>query len=668
MGPSCISFLPSFLSYRFIHSCTSFFLSFFCVFWDSVVSLEEYLQELAGIHPQQMKNLAAAAAKNTTDDGNNTAAENNNEVPNFAHAALLLQNSSNVYSRKVEYLYTLVYKALEEFFQASKFASSSTMGNKKRKSKGTDLDVEQFYEADPHECFLLLDDIVPEDTKGTKINLKDEDDEDDDDNIVDKMGETCRTVQTNRLSLGGLEVSRMERTWGSATMNRSASAGSSRRRSISSTSASVQQQKALLGILNNGKLRLMAGECGVGDNGILLMPGSQQSTTNSSSSNGHGRNSFGSTGIDLHTNASMMSNDPLACTIDFNGMHNNNNHGNNQIPAEVGYSNTDTDGGPKILFGNDMNDDDDDGPGFVLNDDDDDDHNCGGDAMDIDDPNPNNEGIVENRPMMGLLSSSSTTTKRVAFADSDDLHSQKQPPKKKQEKIDPWALLDPHSSGGPSYKPKPLKKGKTYRLPEGIVQPPSECVTGASTRQISTQPPELRRMFYRPKQALKFSYAVETYRIAMGKQLKYSKGRKISYRGLSYGDEFLYIAKENAKLRAAKRREERKQEKHAAHSSARDESANIDGGNTHYDDDDDNDDDGFVDFGGGGGDDDYDDDYDNNDNGANTGNAGLMSLDDAIQRNAHYEDGTDEGETSKLILTRFVFEFESENLELLIAV
>ena len=137
---------------------------------------------------------------------------------------------------------------------------------------------------------------------------------------------------------------------------------------------------------------------------------------------------------------------------------------------------------------------------------------------------------------------------------------------------------------------------------------------------------------------------------------------------MSYGDEFLYIAKENAKLRAAKRREERKQEKQAAHSSASDESANIDGGNTHYDDDDDNDDDGFVDFGGGGGDDDYDDDYDNNDNGANTGNAGLMSLDDAIQRNAHYEDGTDEGETSKLILTRFVFEFESENLELLIAV
>ena len=32
---------------------------------------------------------------------------------NFTNAAILLQNSSSVYSRKVEYLHTLVYQALE---------------------------------------------------------------------------------------------------------------------------------------------------------------------------------------------------------------------------------------------------------------------------------------------------------------------------------------------------------------------------------------------------------------------------------------------------------------------------------------------------------------------------------------------------------------------------
>ena len=72
-------------------------------------SLEEYLQELAGIHPQQLQKIAERAAENSDE------AKCDDEVPNFAHAALILQNSSNVYSRKVEYLYSLVYKALEDF-------------------------------------------------------------------------------------------------------------------------------------------------------------------------------------------------------------------------------------------------------------------------------------------------------------------------------------------------------------------------------------------------------------------------------------------------------------------------------------------------------------------------------------------------------------------------
>ena len=127
--------------------------------------MDEYLQELAGLHPQQLKNLAERGARATNGNNNNnnlllegtaTTTEgsnsnnNNNDVPNFAHAALILQNSSNVYSRKVEYLYSLVYKALYEFFNASKTALSSSNnknGNNgnNRKSKTVDADVNDFF-------------------------------------------------------------------------------------------------------------------------------------------------------------------------------------------------------------------------------------------------------------------------------------------------------------------------------------------------------------------------------------------------------------------------------------------------------------------------------------------------------------------------------------------
>ena len=222
------------------------------------LSLEEYLQELAGIHPQQLKNIAERENSNGNNNGQPGTITADDDVPNFAHAALILQNSSNVYSRKVEYLYSLVYKALDEFFQASKNASSSLSSNSrngKRKSKTVDADVDEFFDFDPHECFLLLDDVVPEDLTPThrKINLKET--EDDEANIftLNRMsvgggggahGSANNRSQNNnnnvtRLSLGGLSVTRMER-------NNTSNGGFS-------SSSSQQQQRALLGILNNGK-------------------------------------------------------------------------------------------------------------------------------------------------------------------------------------------------------------------------------------------------------------------------------------------------------------------------------------------------------------------------------------------------------------------------------
>lgn len=257
---------------------------------------------------------------------------------------------------------------------------------------------------------------------------------------------------------------------------------------------------------------------------------------------------------------------------------------------------------------------------------------------------------------------------------------QQQEEQKKKERVDPWALLDPHSMGDSSYTLKPLKKGKTYRLPKGITRPPSECVTGSATihhpppppqetsmnqsililkhktrrmkRATITQPPTINRTGKNGLFQLRPSLAVETFRVAMGKQLPESIDlqNKINFRGLAYGEEFLYIAKQNAKLRAAKRREEKKQQGTTTTggtttpSSYDEQQQQFNSGENNNDDYDDNDDDngaGF-DFGGGGGDHDYDDDDDiDNNNNANTGNAGMSSLDEAFQRNRNNSgDGT----------------------------
>ncbi|OEU21592.1 hypothetical protein FRACYDRAFT_216806, partial [Fragilariopsis cylindrus CCMP1102] len=222
---------------------------------------------------------------------------------------------------------------------------------------------------------------------------------------------------------------------------------------------------------------------------------------------------------------------------------------NNEQPVGDGI-----DGGPRSLFGIDNHDDDhdNDGQGFAMNDDyDGDDHNNG----------DNNDGGMMTSGAMDIEESQANvfhnkdggrSTKRVAFAESSIYEDDAKRKHQKKKKVDPWVLLDPHSMGDASYKLKPLKRGKTYRLPDGILQPPSECVTGASTtskRHISQ--PDRRSLFAPPK--LRPSLAVETYRIAMGKQLEdvvslsssSNNDTKISYRGLAYGDEFLYIAKEN---------------------------------------------------------------------------------------------------------------------------
>jgi condensin-2 complex subunit H2 len=514
--------------------------------------LEDYLQELAG--------LSGGDGPVHGDPANPQGVEHSNadDIPNFAHAALILQNSSHIYSRKVEYLHSLVYKALQDFFQSTAAAVASKKNSFKR---SVDADIEEFFEFDPHENFLLLDDMVPEDVTHSKINLKDED-EDDDEGVVgrntpntsrrDRSSSGTNRNNTTRLSLGGLSVTRLER---------SALGGGF------SSAVSQQQQRALLGILNNGTLRLVDGQCDVDDSGVLLMPGSQT-----------GRSSlvFDGSSTTPKMDDEFAPGNPRNL---FNAEHEN---------EDVGFD-------AAADFG-DYDDDDNDGPGFVMNDEGTD--NVSGSAEPVTVP---------------LASAGGDKNKRVTFAETTQNQSTEKP--KKQ---DPWALLDPHSTGE-SYHPKPLKKGKTYKLPDGVTEPPSECVTGARTSRIThPKAQSLKQPTLRP------SIAVETFRIANGQQLE--PEFEITNFGLAYGDEFLYIAKENANLKAAKRRAERKKENKASgegSQSAENQERNF----THDEnDDDDNDFGGGFDFGGG--EDDYDDDVDNN-----TGNAGIQSMDNLFHEN-----------------------------------
>ena len=145
-------------------------------------SLEEYLQELTG----GASSSASQSIMLSQDDGvpsslsqasQRLPSHGSDVLPNFAHAALLLQNSSHIYSRKVEYLYGLVYKALEEFFRdhalSPSSSSSSSCNNQHKKRSMADASLDEFYNYDPHIEFLLLDDILPEDDDTqAKINLK----------------------------------------------------------------------------------------------------------------------------------------------------------------------------------------------------------------------------------------------------------------------------------------------------------------------------------------------------------------------------------------------------------------------------------------------------------------------------------------------------------------
>lgn len=116
--------------------------------WDIDIadSLTDYLEELDGLR------LSLDGQKNL----------------NFAAAGLLIQGSTAVYSKKVEFLHQLVLQSLDQI-TSSKSSSSNGHGKYKNNTSSSLLDDERLlFGTDP--SFLLLDDAVEE---GSNINLPD---------------------------------------------------------------------------------------------------------------------------------------------------------------------------------------------------------------------------------------------------------------------------------------------------------------------------------------------------------------------------------------------------------------------------------------------------------------------------------------------------------------
>lgn len=510
---------------------------------------------------------------------------------NFAEAALVLQHSSGVYSRKVDYLHTHVYKVQEEL--SSSLASTLNNNSKKAKnkqSKGIDKEVEAFLNFDPHNEFLLLDDVLPTDQTGecNKINLSESsaaaDLGGDDPNL------SIQTTGTTRLSMGSVFNRRLSLNASTNTLDQTNAS-----RSSAAAPGSNHHLRAFLGAAKDtGSLRLTGGTCDIGEEGVLFLPGSQSSSQQEQPP----------TSLNVENGGNGVDSNPQDDDFDFGGG-----------------------GGDGGGFDDDH---DDGGAGFAM-------------ADNVEDEN-NNKDPSE--------MTAQQEKKRVTFADSTAAAAPLLTAKKPT--VDPWACLDrdtPDNKG----KPRPLRVGKTIVLPETLDALPSECVTGTRTRRIARkQRDRLHPSERRQQQQPPTHSSTETFQVSLGKRsLEDAIGNNVTaatgsgtnntaamqLKGLAYGNEFAYIAKATAKRKAEERRALRKQQMEEE-AQLRAQSLEENG---YHDGDDDDDDGGGFGFGGGDYDDDDDNDYggggggdvfgdDDQGRGPTQSNTGLASVDDVYQK------------------------------------
>ncbi len=419
----------------------------------SIQSLNDYLTELdqeasLSPSPESPLNQYTNHSQNEHHHHNNNNNNNNNNTlpPNFAEAALLLQNSSGVYGRKVEYLHTLVYKTLHSLIEQTnnQFSSNKSCRNRKnnrnsssnnsnndscnkKNRRRSDEDITYFEDYDPELQFLLLDDVLPIDKDGARINLKEKEkccDNGGDQGVLLNMNTTAMNnnsslINTTRLSIGGV-------------LDDYSCDGSNR------TAVDAANN---IGYANT-MLRLTNGACHIHPGtGALLMPGTtttmtpEHSVVANEEKDGCGDNN------DVQMNFSMEKGNILPGQGDTR-----EEEKDNDVEADFDniYENNNDD---------DDDDDDDDGNGFILND--------------------NDNG--ENKKDESYLHNQQRSKKE------EDATTKLLPPIQ-----DPWdMILDPQDNS--KSKIKPMKLGKTIRLPRECSELPSDAVTGSRTKALKSK-------------------------------------------------------------------------------------------------------------------------------------------------------------------------------------
>ncbi|EAL61477.1 hypothetical protein DDB_G0291894 [Dictyostelium discoideum AX4] len=582
--------------------------------------------------------------------------EGTNQVKtlNFAEAALLIQGSAVIYSKKVEYLYSLLYQTLDLLAQKKKRKDATSIN-----SEGVDRDIENEDDVE----FLALDDILIEDDN---IDLNDGENEEEDGG---GDGGIRKKMKSNKRKENEDDQVSNESTYKIALMNNSSSTDRNLMMDLNGDSGTNEMdEKDIHSIQSNsneiyGKKNdlkrsdFRMNDAIVSKNGAMVLRGldfldNENFLSNNKPLNFH-RNQYTDDVDDNNNNNYQMNGGGGGGGDFFKKLNEKSNDSllppNGEHPLQPSSSNTnlnennkdDGSGFENAGAGQDSSDDD-------NNDDDDDDDNNDGIGMKHDD---NNDG-TNPPPLPPTLQENGNNNNNLSSS-SSKLNDKKDRLNRKKAQVQPttkdaWALLNPFDEDVKNNS-RPFKKGKTFNIPFNLLdsdkkkklkkEKPTiesnkvEKVLSFSTEPIISFPNEslsLRGCFFKE---LNYLY---NKNIQQNKQLLRKQRLANKNNGFDLNDEYDSNNNNN-------------EEQFFTQENNNNEDNNGDGIGMGWGDDDDDD---YGDLGGGGGD---DSDYEGGDNNNNNNNNNIEYHDGPFQNGgSQYNFGNSNGEEH--VVERFISE------------
>lgn len=214
-------------------------------------SLEDYLQELNEIDLALVSSSKSCETECTL---------------NFSEAALVVQNSSHVYGRKVDFLYKLVYSQLEEL-SSQRTGTSVGFRNLSKKNKNVQAYLDTFMNHDSNLEFLPLDDALPIECGSTNVRKS----------TINLACDETTIQTTDYVSSKWQDILPHDASTTKTSLRGVTEIGSlCTSIDLTSTNHSITEaRKALVGSLDCTKsLRLAFGACCMTEIGIMMVPGS----------------------------------------------------------------------------------------------------------------------------------------------------------------------------------------------------------------------------------------------------------------------------------------------------------------------------------------------------------------------------------------------------------